>query len=85
MIGLALFALAVYLSLSSARTAAERFAADEDQPWWTLSNALAVAVISLLVAGLFLSAERDYRMWTLLAAGLLLLVFAPRRPHPHRW
>jgi O-antigen ligase len=84
-IGLALFGLAVYLALSSARLAARRFAADADQAWSTLCDTLVVAVISLLVAGVFLSAERDYRMWTLLAAGPLLLVFAPRRPHPHRW
>jgi O-antigen ligase len=84
-IGLALFALAIYLALASARQAAQRFAADGEQAWWTLCNTLVVAVISLLVAGLFLSAERDYRMWTLLAACPLLAVFAPQRPHPHRW
>jgi O-antigen ligase len=78
-VGITLFVLAVYLALLAARDAGRLFATEGDTQWSTLARTLIVATISLLAAGLFLSSERDYRLWTLLAMGPLLLLSARQR------
>jgi O-antigen ligase len=75
-VGLALFLALVGASLRSAYSAANRFERRGQRDLSTLARAVLVATISMLAAGMFLSAALDQRLWLLLALGPALLTLA---------
>jgi O-antigen ligase len=81
-VGLALFLALVGASLHSAYLAAERFERRGQRDLSTLARAVLVATISMLAAGMFLSAALDQRLWLLLALGPALLTLAEGGARP---
>jgi O-antigen ligase len=77
-VGLALFLTLVGASLHSTYSAADRFERRGQGDLSTLARAVLVATISMLAAGMFLSAALDQRLWLLLAVGPALLTLAER-------
>ncbi len=81
-IGLALYLALIVGCLRATKLAANRFNARGELAFETLALAVLVATISILAAGMFLSAALDQRLWLLLALGPALLAAASRRAQP---
>jgi O-antigen ligase len=77
-VGFALYASVVVLSLWSASLAVRGYEELGDAAMATLAKAVIVGLLALLTAAAFISSETDRRTWVLLALGPALLVAARR-------
>jgi O-antigen ligase len=77
-VGIVLFLAFAFACLRAAWVAARRFGAAQNRDMESLSRAVMVAAIGMLVASFFISASVDKRTWFLLALGPALLGLASR-------
>jgi O-antigen ligase len=80
-IGLGLFVVFVGGCLATAGRAARLFRQRGQPTGEVLAQAVLVATIAMLAAGVFVSAGVDKRLWILLGLGPALLALAQRMPH----
>lgn len=78
-VGLALFLAICGACLRAATIAARRFSHLRDRGMELLSRGVVVAMVAMLTASFFISAEVDQRLWVLLALGPALLALSSRR------
>jgi O-antigen ligase len=82
-VGLALFVAVLGFSIACVAGAIRQFAKTGDSRMEALSRALMVAIISLLSANFFISAQFSKQLWLLLALGPALLALAREaQPRP---
>lgn len=81
-LGLLLFLVVAGACLNAARLAAARFEAIGEPVLASVSRAVMVGALSMLVAGIFISYGADLRLWVTLALGPALLALCSRQRGP---
>ena len=81
-VGLALFATILAFALLTALGAARRFMEAGDRRMELLSRALAVALVALFVADIFISDQFSKQLWLMLALGPALYRISTTHPEP---
>lgn len=79
-VGLALFVASICGCVWAAGRSARRLARRGSRPDAGLATAVLLAMVSMLVSGVFISHAVDRRLWVLLALGPALLVATPAEP-----